>query len=335
MHADVKLRGAAYVAAPLALTAGWWTARRVALRYKASVMHGHWVVPGGVTAAMAAPGLPLVISLHGSDVFVAERLRPARIAARTAFRRAGFVTACSADLAQRAVAIGADPDRTGVVPYGVDAARFRPAPQPRVSSQRQQLGAADNTLLIAAAGRLVRKKGFEYLIDALAAVPDALLAIAGEGSLREELEQRARDRHVMERVRFLGNRTQDDVSTLFAAADLIVTPSVRDDSGNVDGLPNVVMEALASGTALITTAAGGIGAVVEDNVTAAVVAERDVHGLAAAIQRLGADHGARERIGGAATGHWSSGSSGGRRPRSSSKPHTVAPLPSSPRVANN
>ena len=299
MHADVKLRGAAYIAAPLALTAGWWTARRVALRYKASVMHGHWVVPGGVTAAMAAPGLPLVISLHGSDVFVAERLQPARIAARSAFRRAGFVTACSADLAQRAVAIGADPDRTGVVPYGVDSARFRPAPQAR-SAQRQQLGAADDTLLIAAAGRLVRKKGFEYLIDALAAVPDALLAIAGEGSLREELEQRARDRHVIERVRFLGNRMQDDVSTLFAAADLIVTPSVRDDSGNVDGLPNVVMEALASGTALITTAAGGIGSVVEDNVTAAVVGERDVAALAAAIQRLGADRRGRERIGGAA-----------------------------------
>ncbi len=299
MHADVKLRGAAYAAAPLALTAGWWMARRVARRYKASVMHGHWVVPGGVTAAMAAPGLPLVISLHGSDVFVAERLPPARMAARTAFRRAGFVTACSADLAQRAIAIGADPARTGVVPYGVDAARFSPAPQLR-SFQRQQLGASDHTLLIAAAGRLVRKKGFEYLIDALATIPDALLAIAGEGSLRGELEQRARDRRVIGRVRFLGNRTQDEVSTLFAAADLIVTPSVRDDSGNVDGLPNVVMEALASGTALITTAAGGIGAVVDDNVTAAVVPERDVTALAAAIHRLGADPAARERIGGAA-----------------------------------
>jgi glycosyltransferase involved in cell wall biosynthesis len=209
------------------------------------------------------------------------------------------VTACSADLAQRAVAIGADPDRTGVVPYGVDAVRFRPAPQARVAV-RQQLGAADNTLLIAAAGRLVRKKGFEYLIDALATVPGARLAIAGEGSLRDELERRARDRHVLERVSFLGNRTQDDVAGLFAAADLIVTPSVRDDSGNVDGLPNVVMEALASGTALITTAAGGIGAVVEDDVTAAVIAERDVAALAAAIRRLGADARTRERIGAAA-----------------------------------
>lgn len=299
MHADVKLRGAAYAAAPLALAAGWWTARRVARRYRASVMHGHWVVPGGVTAAMAAPALPLVISLHGSDVYVAERLPPARVAARTAFARAGFVTACSADLAQRAVAIGAAAARCGVVPYGVDTGRFRPAPQVR-QARREQLGASENTLMIAAAGRLVRKKGFEYLIDALASIPEALLAIAGEGSLREELEQRSRERGVIARVRFLGDRTQDDVAALFAAADVVVTPSVRDDSGNVDGLPNVVMEALASGTALVTTAAGGIGAVVEDNVTATVVPERDVQALSAAIRRLGSDSEARRRIGDAA-----------------------------------
>lgn len=299
MHADVRLRRAAYAAAPLALAAGWWMARRVALRHRASVMHGHWVVPGGVTAAMAAPRLPLVISLHGSDVFVAERLAPARAAARAAFHRAGFVTACSDDLARRAIAIGADPERIGVIPYGVDAGRFRPDANRRLE-RRRQYGADPSTWLIATAGRLVRKKGFEYLVDALADLPGALLVIAGDGSLRAELEQRARDRRVLERVRFLGNRTQDDVAELFAAADIIVTPSVRDDSGNVDGLPNVVMEALASGTPLVTTEAGGIGAVVENHLTAAVVAERDVRGLAAAIRRLGADPAMRDRIGAAA-----------------------------------
>jgi glycosyltransferase involved in cell wall biosynthesis len=105
---------------------------------------------------------------------------------------------------------------------------------------------------------------------------------------------------VIERIRFLGNRTQDDVAALFAAADVIVTPSVRDDSGNVDGLPNVVMEALASGTPLITTVAGGIGAVVEDDVTAAIVPERDVNALSFTLRRLGSDPAARHRLGAAA-----------------------------------
>ena len=299
MHADVSLRGAAYVAAPLALAAGWWTARAVARRYNASVMHGHWVVPGGVTAAMAAPSLPLVISLHGSDVYVAERLLPARRAAKAAFRRAGFVTACSADLASRAIRIGADPERTMIVPYGVDTGRFRPDADAR-RELRAQLSVPAAMLLVAAAGRLVSKKGFEYLIDAVAAMPNAVLAIAGEGSLRDSLHRRAVTADVNERVRFLGDRTQDQVGTLFAAADIIVTPSVRDDAGNVDGLPNVVLEALASGTPLVTTEAGGIGAVVDDGVTAIVVPERDPGRIADALRRLDEDRTLRERIGAAA-----------------------------------
>jgi glycosyltransferase involved in cell wall biosynthesis len=299
MHADVKLRSAAYVAAPLALAAGWWTARQVARRYKASVMHGHWVVPGGVTAAMAAPGLPLVISLHGSDVYVAERLAPARRAARAAFGRAGFVTACSADLAARAVKLGAHPERISVVPYGVDTAKFRPNTGAR-AALRAKLGVPAAMLLVAAAGRLVSKKGFEYLIDAAAALPEAVVAIAGDGSLRGELHRRAAAAGVHERVRFLGDRPQDEVAALFAAADAIVTPSVRDDGGNVDGLPNVVMEALASGTPLVTTEAGGIGAVVEDAITAIVVPERSAAGIAAALKRLHGDRDLRNRLGAAA-----------------------------------
>ena len=299
MHADVTLRSVAWLAAPPALAAGWWTARRVARRYNAAVMHGHWVVPGGVTAAMAAPSLPLVVSLHGSDVYVAERLLPARRAARAVFRRAGFVTACSADLAARGIRLGADPERTGVVPYGVDTGRFHPDPHAR-QAHRQRLGVSEASLLVATAGRLVSKKGFEYLIDAVAAVPGAVLAIAGDGSLRSALEHRAQAAGVHPRVRFVGNLAQDEVAALFAAADVIVTPSIRDDAGNVDGLPNVVMEALASGTPLVTTAAGGIGAVVEDGVTAAVVPERDAAGISAALTRFGHDRGLRDRVGHAA-----------------------------------
>ena len=299
MHADVRVRGTAYLAAPLALAAGWWTARKVARRYAASVMHGHWVVPGGVTAAMAAPGLPLVVSLHGSDVYLAERFAPARRAARAVFDRAGFVTACSADLVERAIPLGADPDRMRVVPYGVDARRFRPDRTAR-RQLREQLGLLDSVLLVATAGRLVSKKGFEYLIDAIVGLPDTVLAIAGEGSLQAELHDRAAGAGVQDRVRFLGNRTQDQVAMLFSAADVIVTPSIRDDAGNVDGLPNVVMEALASGTPLVTTGAGGISAVVEDGATALVVPERDPAGIRTALSRLGADPLLRARVGRAA-----------------------------------
>src|SRR5688572_21213832 len=119
LRADVAVKGTAWMAAPLALAAGWFKAMRVAQKRRATVMHGHWVVPGGVIAAAAQPALPLVVSLHGSDVFVAERVPPAGFAARRVFARAGVVTACSDDLAQRAIALGSARERTEVVPYGV------------------------------------------------------------------------------------------------------------------------------------------------------------------------------------------------------------------------
>jgi glycosyltransferase involved in cell wall biosynthesis len=296
MRADVSLRGAAYIVAPLALAAGWRMARTVARRYRASVMHGHWVIPGGLTAALAAPAVPLVVSLHGSDVYVAETFAPARLAARHTFRAAGFVTACSDDLRTRAVALGADPGRIETVPYGVDVSRFTPNAAVR-SARRRELQIASDMPLCVAAGRLVRKKGFEYLIDALRDVPGTILAIAGEGTLAAELHARAETNGVADRVRFLGNQTQDSVAEYLAAADMICVPSVRDDSGNVDGLPNVVLEALASATPLITTAAGGIGGTVEHDRTALVVPERDPRAISAAMIRLIASPGLAREIG--------------------------------------
>ena len=300
LHADVRLRSAAWIAAPLAMTSGWFKAMRVAQKKRATVMHGHWVVPGGVIAAAARPTLPLVVSLHGSDVFVAEKTPPARVAAARVFRRAGFVTACSADLASRAVALGAPADRLAVVPYGVDTTRFAPSAEVRARLRRSAaLDAA--TPVVFAAGRLVRKKGFEYLIDALPRLdPGVRLVLAGRGDLDGELRDRAAAAGVADRVRFLGDVSQDDVAAWLAAADIAVVPSVRDDSGNVDGLPNTVLEALASGTPVVATPAGGIGTVIDNGQNGLIVPEKDAAALAAAVATLVADRARGERLGAAA-----------------------------------
>lgn len=296
MRADVSLRAVAWAVTPLALAAGWRAVRRVARRVRATVVHAHWVVPGGATAAAAAPARPLVVSLHGSDVYLAERIAAVRRAARWTLRRAGFVTACSDDLARRAVALGASADRLETVPYGVDVERFRPDAGAR-PELRGAVGAGADTPIVFAAGRLVRKKGFEYLIDAMAHVPRAVLALAGDGTLAGELRARAAAVGAGDRVRFLGDLPQDRVAAYLAAADLVVIPSVRDDAGNVDGLPNIVLEALAAGAPLVTTAAGGIGAVARGGVTAVVVPERDAAAIAVAVRRTLDDPAEARRLG--------------------------------------
>ena len=184
MRADVRLRASAIAVAPAAMLAGWFKALRVAQKKRATVVHAHWVIPGGVIGAAAAGGTPLVISLHGSDVFVAERHTAARVAARAAFARARWITACSEDLRTRAVSIGADRNRSSVVPYGVDSEQFKPELRARHDG-REILRLDDEVPLIFAIGRLVKKKGFEYLIDAAAMlvrdIREVQVAIAGEG----------------------------------------------------------------------------------------------------------------------------------------------------------
>ena len=302
LKADTALRSAAWAVAPAALVAGWATARRVAAQYKATIMHGHWVIPGGLMAAAARGARPLVVSLHGSDVFVAERNALARRAARSTFARAGWVTACSDDLHTRAIALGAAADRIETVPYGVDAARFRPDPAAR-AAVRRELGLGDESLVVSA-GRLVSKKGFRYLIDAVASmtdIPGLCLAIAGEGDLRAALMARAAP--LGSRVRLLGNRSQDDIARLCAAADVVAVPSIRDDAGNVDGLPNFALEALASATPVVATRAGGLPQAIEDGLTGRLVSERNAFELARAIRDLLQHPTDAQRLGAAARAH--------------------------------
>jgi glycosyltransferase involved in cell wall biosynthesis len=286
LHADTRLRASAWGVAPLAMASGIWKARRVAAKRRATIVHAHWVIPGGVIGALAQGSRPLVVSLHGSDVFVAERHGIAARAARSVFGRAAWITACSDDLRARAIVLGAPPERTETVHYGVDTTRFAPDPSARRYVRASHgLGEAP---LIFSAGRLVHKKGFPVLIDAVAALarefPVLHVLIAGDGDLRDELAARAAASGG--RVRLLGNLPQDEIARLAAAADVIVVPSVHDEAGNVDGLPNFALEALASGTPVVASAVGGLPQVIEDGLTGRLVPERDAAALAGAIAGL-------------------------------------------------
>ena len=152
--------------------------------------------------------------------------------------------------------------------------------------------------------RLVRKKGFEYLIDAVARLaprhPALRLVLAGSGDLDGELRARAAAGQLAGRVIRLGAIPHAEVAGWLAAADVSAAPSVVDDAGNVDGLPNTILEALATATPVVATHAGGIASVAVDRETALVVPERDAERLAAAIDELLNDAGLRAAIGGAA-----------------------------------
>jgi glycosyltransferase involved in cell wall biosynthesis len=306
MAADVEVRGRVYLAALFALPAGLLALRRVARQVGADLVHAHWVLPNGPLGAVVAAGLrvPLVVSLHGSDVYLPERHRWLRGVTAWTFRRAAAITACSGDLARRAIALGAPAERMTVIPYGADRETFYPAGAEERARVRAEWGLAENEALVLAVGRLVRKKGFEVLIRAMPQVVTGVgpvrLLIAGQGDLRDELEALARELGVTARVTFPGAVERDRLPALFRACDVLAVPSVHDERGNVDGLPNVVLEGMASGAAIVASDVAGIPQVILPEENGLLVPEKDPEALAGALVRLLRDPALRLRLGQAA-----------------------------------
>ncbi len=294
LEADVRVRRGMWMLAPLVAVgqrrqvAGLLESRR----YDAGLLH--WLVPNAVLVAdlIRRHRVPYVVSLHGSDVFVAERVRFLRGWARRTLSGAGAITACSGDLHTRVLGLGAAADRTETIPYGVDLARFAPRPSQEV---RERWGVPPVHLLVAEIGRLVEKKGFRYLVEAAARVGRIVVVLAGDGDLRTDLEARAKASGAP--VRLAGSLDRASVEALLGAADVAVVPSVVDQAGNVDGLPNSLLEALAAGKAVVASRVAGIPEVVDDGENGLLVPGGEVDALTEALERLVADAELRARLG--------------------------------------
>jgi glycosyltransferase involved in cell wall biosynthesis len=137
---------------------------------------------------------------------------------------------------------------------------------------------------------MVYKKGFTYLLDAMPRIraihPHATLVLAGYGDLLDALKRRAYELNVADAVIFPGQLPRDRAARYVAAADVYVVPSVRDDAGNVDGLPNTLLEGMGAACPIVATRVAGIPDVVVDGVHGVLVPERDPEALAEAITRL-------------------------------------------------
>jgi glycosyltransferase involved in cell wall biosynthesis len=148
-------------------------------------------------------------------------------------------------------------------------------------------------------GRLVPKKGYAGLIEALGRLPtdiDWHLRHVGGGPLKDELQKAAERLGIAERITWLGAKPQETVLEEYRGADLFILNSRIAEDGDRDGLPNVLMEAQSQCLAVIATNLAGIPELVIDGATGALVPADDVPALAQAIARLLTDPDLRERL---------------------------------------
>lgn len=304
LEKDETMKAGALVATPAYLAGAGLALRRELARggrdgRSYDLVQGHWVVPNGLVAAWCAGGVPVAAGLHGSDVFLAEK--PAvRTLVRRALRRTSVLTGCSPELVDRVCALGFERRRAVVIPYGVDGDLFRPDPSRR-AIWRRRLGIPEEAPVILSVGRMATKKGYQVLLDRLdelmAADPAVHLVLAGGGDRLEEFRHRAAAHR--ERVHFPGAVLRDTLPDLYRAADLFCLPAVHDRKGNVDGLPNVILEAMASALPVVASGISGIPAAIADGVHGRLVPEGDPDALLAALVELLADPERRRALGAA------------------------------------
>ena len=219
------------------------------------VLLASWAYPDAVAGAWLGRllGIPHVVKVHGSDLNVQAAATLRRPQIRQALRSAGMVVTVSKALAAKAVDIGADPERVRTIYNGVDTRLF--SPSDRVEARRR-LGLPPEAPIVLYVGNLKASKGCHDLARAFAHVTgrhhDARLVYVGDGPDRDSLERLTSGLCSAPAVRFAGAADHATLADWFRAADLLCLPSHN------EGVPNVVLEAMACGTPVVATSVGGI-----------------------------------------------------------------------------
>ncbi len=240
---------------------------------------GSFAYPDGVAAVSLARRLkiPAFVKVHGTDVNVMAESWGTGRQIRWALRNAAGVVAVSRALADKVERLGGRRADTLLLYNGIDRALFRP--RERLGARRD-LGLDPSRRAVLYVGNLKRDKGVIDLVVAFVRIaarrPEVDLEILGTGPVRAEIEELCRRHGLRERVHIRGVRTHDEIAAWIASCDLLALPSYA------EGVPNVVLEALAAGRPVVATRVGGIPEIVDDT-AGRLVPCRDIDALAAAL----------------------------------------------------
>ncbi len=246
-----------------------------------SGVHGYFAhAPAELAERVATQlGIRFGFSIHAKD---ARKVPPDVLGARA--RKAACVVACNRDVASELQNSGA---KVHLLPHGVELDRFVPQPFPNMGALR-----------LLAVGRLVEKKGFHVLIEAAAQLRVPFqLDIVGEGPEEKRLAELIHTHNLESHVRLCGPKTHEDLPEAYRQAHVFVAPSIIDQNGDRDGLPNVVLEAMACGRPVIASDVAALGSAVIHEKTGLLTAPGNPESLAAAIELFANQRSMLEELG--------------------------------------
>jgi len=256
------------------------------INYKPQVLIANWIIPQGLVGAFLKrlffPNLKTVLISRGGDLALIQKnffLRKLGGIVLNEFHR--IVTVSNSIKNKLIEMYHFDEDEIRVIPSGVDINRFE---QSRVIHEKNK-----KEKILLWTGRIEEKKGIDYLLKAMKYVvekhPSAVLKIVGDGTKKEDFINLAAGLGLKGNVIFTGSLPSSMMPSCYGEALVFVAPCI-DLKDDVEGLPNVIVEAIAAKVPVITTDAGGITDIIEDNVTGILVPQKSIKELADKIIEL-------------------------------------------------
>ena len=239
---------------------------------------------------------PLVLVMYGAEVFVLKD----HFVLKFIIKHADHVIGISRYTLEKTIEVQ-QPQEYSLIPPGVDVNRFHVRADPaRIRHKLAQQGIDFSAPLVLALGKFIERKGFSYLIDAIAMLQErdlVQLMIGGRGPLKKSLQQQASNLGIADRIVFLDYIPDDELPDYYTVADVIVSPSIVDSQGDTEGLGMVLLEALACETPCVASRTGGIVDIVKDGLNGFLVEPEDSVAIADKVWRLISDGELRQEMG--------------------------------------
>ncbi len=292
---NMKSSFLAKIQMPLLIVTEFLNARHTLSKEKIAMMHTHWILPQGLIGVFLKKihKIPLLVSVHGSDLFPLKSAFFKKLQ-HFVIKNADFITVNSG--ATRKELLSRFPQyhsKVKVLPMGLDTNAFKPR---NIKKPKKY----EDSIVLLFVGRLSDQKGLQYLIEAM---PDVIgqshsvkLLVIGEGSYEMPLRDAVAGSHLENHVEFLGSMPSAEIQKYYNFADIFVLPSLSNKTGT-EALGLSLLEAMASGCAVIGTNVGGIPFVIRNNKNGLLVEQKNPAELAKAILALLKDESKAKNMG--------------------------------------